>query len=381
MINTTIVHLCNSKIGVVGNIGLRTAKIIRLLNLKNIDNYSVSRKSIYKSNNYFTYGLLSQVPSILNYIRTNFIRNFDHKYYDLIIFKFFIKLFLRKVKLESNTIIHVWDMIPEIMLNLKRRDSKIVLDVPIAPFNYSKSISDELYPKYNNEKSSLILKKEFQSFKLADIIIAPSVFVKREIMKYNIPSDKIKIIEFAADIDGFEKIFSDNKSLNFCFAGIINNRKGIKYLLEAWSNPIFKEDKLHLCGRVTKEIKDLLKKYNTHDNIILPGFVDTSEYFKKCDVYVFPSLLEGSSKSIYEAMNRCMPVICTYESGSIVKNNIDGFIIEKQNSDVLREKMIYFKKNTKRIKAMGMNAKENVRKYTWTSYSNKVIDIYELLNK
>ena len=40
-------------------------------------------------------------------------------------------------------------------------------------------------------------------------------------------------------------------------------------------------------------------KYNLK-NIITPGFINTRKYFTKCDVYVFPSLLEGSSKSIYD---------------------------------------------------------------------------------
>tara|TARA_B110000261_G_C13025389_1_gene333927 strand:- start:354 stop:1169 length:816 start_codon:yes stop_codon:yes gene_type:complete len=271
-------------------------------------------------------------------------------------------------------------MIPEVLLKLKKKGSKIVLDVPIAPFRYSQTISDELYPKYNDEQSNLIISAELKSFNLADIILAPSIFVKNEIMKYNILSDKIKIIEFGAIVDDFDKSFIKKDSLNFCFAGLINNRKGIKYLLKAWSDPIFKNDKLHLCGKVSNEIKDLLLEHNRYDNIILPGFIDTSEYFEKCDIYIFPSLLEGSSKSIYEAMNRSLPVICTYESGSIVTNNIDGFIVEKQNSDKLKEKMIYFKENPSKIKIMGVNAKKNIKKYSWNRYSENILKVYNSLN-
>ena len=62
----SVINLCNSKIGKVGNIGLRTAKIIDLLNINKVINYSISRNSIFKSKNYFTYGIFSQVPSVLN---------------------------------------------------------------------------------------------------------------------------------------------------------------------------------------------------------------------------------------------------------------------------------------------------------------------------
>ena len=52
--------------------------------------------------------------------------------------------------------------------------------------------------------------------------------------------------------------------------------------------------------------------------------------------------MEGSSKSIYEAMNRSLPIICTYESGSIVTDNKEGFIIEKMDSKSIIKKNVVF---------------------------------------
>ena len=82
-----------------------------------------------------------------------------------------------------------------------------------------------------------------------------------------------------------------------------------------------------------EERQNILEWLNNYEfnNLITPGFVETDTYFINCDIYVFPSLMEGSSKSIYEAMNFSMPIICTYESGSVVEDNINGYIVEKQN--------------------------------------------------
>ena len=113
-----------------------------------------------------------------------------------------------------------------------------------------------------------------------------------------------------------------------------------------------------------------------NNNIILPGFIDTAEYFKKCDVYVFPSLMEGSSKSIYEAMNRSLPIICTKESGSIIKHEKEGFIIEKMNSKDILDKLLFFKNNNYMIASMGKKSKSTVSKFTWDLYAKKIIDIY-----
>ena len=140
---------------------------------------------------------------------------------------------------------------------------------------------------------------------------------------------------------------------------------------------MFKNDRLHLCGRLYPEIKQLIS--NSRRGVILPGFVNTVEYFKKCDVYVFPSLLEGSSKSVYEAMSMSLPCIVTPNSGSIVQDEVDGFIVDVLDSEKLRSKMLSFKNNEKLIKSIGLMAFENVRNYSWERYSNSVVSLYSRL--
>jgi len=132
-----------------------------------------------------------------------------------------------------------------------------------------------------------------------------------------------------------------------------------------------------LCGKITPEIKSQIDLISNNKNIITPGFIDTSEYFKNCDVYVFPSLMEGSSKSIYEAMNRSMPIICTNESGSIIEDGEHGFIIKKMNYNDILVKMSIFKNNKKLIEKMGSKSKLHVSKFSWQNYATNVINKYD----
>ena len=108
--------------------------------------------------------------------------------------------------------------------------------------------------------------------------------------------------------------------------------------------------------------------------------METDEYFKKCDVYVFPSLLEGSSKSIYEAMGSSLPCIVSYNSGSIIVDNQDGFLIDIGDKDAIRDRMLSFKLDTSLIEIMGNKAFDNVQKYSWDYYAENVIDIYKKID-
>jgi len=64
------------------------------------------------------------------------------------------------------------------------------------------------------------------------------------------------------------------------------------------------------------------------------------ELYKWADVFVLPSICEGSAMVTYEALSSGLPVITTPNSGSIVRNGIDGLIIPIRNSDIIADKLI-----------------------------------------
>jgi len=373
-----VVNICNSKIGYQGNIGIRTAHILRNLKHKdNIISFSISRSILKKNKKSFTYGVLKNIPSLLNSFRVYIFQNFNSKYYDVLLFELFVLFYLKFIALQEGDIIHIWEVSPRIIKYLKKKKCKIILDVPIAPHMYRNEIKNELLTKFSEKQDQKIINAEKFCFENVDKIIAPSSFVKREILKYKIIETKVDVIPFGVNVDSLEKNFvTSKKGIDYCIAGVLNNRKGIQYLLQAWEYGDFSEDRLHLCGKLTPGIRNQIKKMTNNNNIISPGFIDTAEYFKECDVYVFPSLMEGSSKSIYEAMNRSLPIICTKESGSIIKHGKEGFIIEKMNSKDILDKLLFFKNNNYMVANMGKKSKASVSKFTWDLYAKKIIDIY-----
>jgi glycosyltransferase involved in cell wall biosynthesis len=65
-------------------------------------------------------------------------------------------------------------------------------------------------------------------------------------------------------------------------------------------------------------------------NVELAGAVPRSEMreqYRWADVFLLPSLCEGSAAVTYEAMMAGLPVICSENTGSIVEDSVTGFIV------------------------------------------------------
>ena len=78
-------------------------------------------------------------------------------------------------------------------------------------------------------------------------------------------------------------------------------------------------------------------------NVELRGIVPRNEMAKQyewADVFCLPSLLEGSATVTYEAMAAGVPIITTIQSGSLVRDQIDGLIIPAGDIDAIVESLL-----------------------------------------
>ena len=79
---------------------------------------------------------------------------------------------------------------------------------------------------------------------------------------------------------------------------------------------------------------------------------------RDCDVYVFPSFMEGSAKSVYEAMQSGLACVVSPSSGSIITDGQDGLLSEAGDSETLREKMLLLKKKPSLRHKLGLAAQK-----------------------
>lgn len=259
-----------------------------------------------------------------------------------------------------------------------------ILDQVVGDIRYGSALLEKdskLYPEFAT--TSISLEKEWaikrceDETSLADLILVPSEYVKQTLIDNGVAKSKIEIVPYGSDITNInlKTRKKDNSKIRFMFVGHICQRKGVHYLLEAFSCFKTPNVELVMVGESFGEYK-LLKKYSNLFTHIKPViYSDLIELYRTADVFVIPSLHEGSALVVYDALAAGLPVITTFNTGSVVRDNEEGFIVPIRDTHSLFKKMELLSKDSKLRNEMSQKAIKRARLYTWEAYRLKVSQV------
>ena len=227
----------------------------------------------------------------------------------------------------------------------------------------------------NDQKS--IIKETKYEYELADHIIVPSEYVKKSFIENGINEKKLTKIPFGLNINKFTKQKRVCEKFKIIFVGGITIRKGIGYLIDAIINlKKIIDVELWLVGTIDPFYST--KKYPDFINFI--GHIDKNKlswYYSQCDIFCHPSLEEGLSSTILEAMSVGLPIICTENSGGAeIINQNSGFIIPAKSSEAISQiiKELYLDKE--KLSLMSKAAKQtSINNFNWSNFVQKMQSI------
>lgn len=230
-----------------------------------------------------------------------------------------------------------------------------------------------------------IIEKELQEYEAADYIAVPSSFAKRSFLENGIPESKIIQVPYGVDLSIFRQLPKKDDIFRIIFGGGLSLRKGVHYLLKAFSELRLSNAELLLVGPVTEEIEPFLKLYQgKFKRIDYKPFGELGKCLSQGSVFVMPSIEEGLAMVQPIAMACGLPLICTTNTGGedIIRDGIDGFVIPIRDVGRLKEKILYMYENQEFCKKMGQSAKERVSSgFTWDDYGEKMINHYKRILK
>jgi glycosyltransferase involved in cell wall biosynthesis len=241
-------------------------------------------------------------------------------------------------------------------------------------------------------------------WKRADLLIAVSYFLKREIKElYNIDESKIEVAYNGVDTSIFKKVkdlheFKKKLGLEdkriILYVGHFGFRKGILYLVEAMNKILQEEpDTSLLCVGGTPEwlgtdiysrvLVKKLKDANIQTHAKLMGQVPHHQlplYYSMADVFAFPSLYEAMGKVVVEAMACETPVVASRVGGirEIIEDGVNGLLVQPKDVRGLERSIITVLQDSQLARKLSERGRSSVEsRFTWENTVLQVSKAYQ----
>ena len=166
------------------------------------------------------------------------------------------------------------------------------------------------------------------------------------------------------------------------FVGRISKEKGINSLIKL-SHILPKNIHLIIVGSgpLENEIKQIAIK---NSNVDFMGYLPKEEVIpliRGSLALIQPSLVEGISSTLLEAMACQIPIIASNVGGNkeLIKNNENGFLIEPDSIDEINEKIILLSNDPQLVKQFGKKSSEIIKDFEWSNVGAKYLDLYKSL--
>ena len=150
-------------------------------------------------------------------------------------------------------------------------------------------------------------------------------------------------------------------------------RKGVQYLYTALEKLNGRQLSVRMVGSVA--IQEPYQR-RLRERADLTGRVPRQEvrhHYQWADVFVFPSLCEGSATVTYEALAAGLPVITTPNAGSVVRDGVDGFIVPIRDAEAIAAKLDLLAGDPGLLAQMAENARARAQEFSWEKYGQRLI--------
>jgi glycosyltransferase involved in cell wall biosynthesis len=228
--------------------------------------------------------------------------------------------------------------------------------------------------------------REEEIYATADAITVPSTFAQRSFLQQGVPAQKLHIIPYGAELAPLSGGLTELPPgrFNVLFAGAVSLRKGVPYLLEAFSRLDHPGKHLTIAGHIEPCIKQVLGRMPLEGVEFLgsvPG-PELKSLMRSSHVLVLPSIEDGFGLVMAEAMASGCPVISSTNTGGpdLYTDGVEGFVVPIRDPKALRERMQQLADDPLQQATMRTAALERVTRIGgWSEYGDRWMELLQQL--
>lgn len=275
----------------------------------------------------------------------------------------------------------------------KPRGARLILEQTIVPRAVEMRLLGEELERWPDWEPTLVpflqrdarADRERLEWELADRVVGGSQFVVDGLEQCGVVRERCRIVPYGVGLDRFPLIDasrggeSAERALRVLFVGNAGLRKGAPYLLEALRMLGSKAIEARFVGSVDLNRK-VIEKYV--DVATFTGAVPRSamaDMYRWADVFCLPSICEGSATVTYEALASGVPVITTLNTGSVVQDEVNGFIVPIRDSQAIADRLDRYRADRSLLQHHRRGAAAARDSVSLEAYGRRLVDLVDEL--
>lgn len=233
---------------------------------------------------------------------------------------------------------------------------------------------------------SWLIDKEDVEFHAADQVMVLSQVARRSMVREGISARKILVNPCGVNLSEFRPGKKEDRVFRIIQCGGIQARKGVQYLLRAFSELKLRQAELWFIGGglENSSLKSIIQRYRA-GNIHFKGSIPQNQlykYYQQGSGFVLASIADGFGMVVPQAMACGLPVIVSENVGAadLVTAGKTGFVIPIRDVDSLKEKLLFLYENQDLAQEMGEAASLAVQiGHTWDDYGDRLVNFLQSL--
>lgn len=266
----------------------------------------------------------------------------------------------------------------ELLRHARRHGLAAVLEQTLAPAEIEDRVlaaERDRFPGWEQAgdvRRPEFIERERAEWDAATTILCGSEFVRRGIAECGGPAGRCAVVPYGVDPRTEPRVREPHSPLRVLTAGALCLRKGSPYLLEA-ARLLGARAHFRAVGpiAVTPRAAQALAEH-----LELAGPAPRSAmaaHYGWADVFLLPTLLEGSATVCYEALAAGLPVITTPEAGSPVRDGIEGFLVPSRAPEAIAARLERLIALPELLPELSRNAIARSLEFTVARYARRLI--------
>lgn len=233
-------------------------------------------------------------------------------------------------------------------------------------------------------------------FREGELFLVRSLDMRGDLMSLGCPQEKIIVHHSGIDIEKFGYIArKKGEKVRILSVSRLSKKKGLKYLLEAFSLLKKKHSKirLHIVGEGPQKpfLRKMIKELGLEESVKLLGGLTQDRVIKEmmdADIFALASHetddgdKEGVPNVLMEAMATGLPIVATVHAGvpELVTEGVSGYLVPERDAQALASTIERLIEGQKLWESMGKAGRDMVeREFNIRVQSKRIESIYSKL--